>query len=83
MKCAATSLKKRSLKTRDVPVSHGNKEAKKENHVLVCLPLLVSLVPPAATAAAAATAGASAGGGWDIGDRDADADSFSWPHVRT
>ena len=45
-------------------------EPKKENHMFVCLPLLVWLpVPPAA---AAATAGASAGGGWDIGDAESD-----------
>ena len=46
-------------------------EPKKENHIFVCLPLLVSLlVPPAATAATAATSGAG------IGDGDVDADSF-------
>ena len=48
-------------------------ELKKENHIFVCLPLLVLLLVPAAAAAAAATAGASAGGGWDIGDGCADA----------
>ena len=57
-------------------------EPKKENHVLVCLPLLVTLlVPPAATAATAATSGASAGGGWDIGDGDGDTDSFMVAHL--
>ena len=52
-------------------------EPKKENHVLVCLSLLVTLlVPPAAPAATAATSWASAGGGWDIGDGDGDTNSF-------
>ena len=45
-------------------------EPKKENHIFVCLPLLLwLLVHPAA-------AGATAGAGWNIGDGDADSDSF-------
>ena len=59
-------------------------EPKKENHIFVCLPLLVSLLlPPAATAATAATSGAGAGGGWDIGDGDVDADSFMVARTHT
>ena len=59
-------------------------ELRKENHIFLCLPLLVLLlVPAAATAATAATSGASAGGGWDIGDGCADADSFMFACTHT
>ena len=54
-------------------------ELKKENHIFVCMPLLVLLPGPVAAAATAA-AGASAGGGWDIGDGCADA-SFMCAHM--